>query len=276
MKEEESKKSWLLVLILCFFLGVFGIHNFYTKKIKIGIIQFITLGGLGIWALIDLIFIIQQKFKDKDGNIIREKESENKVLKFVIGFMIVSIIISIIYTIGLINKVILYKNNDYVKDFEEISQQEPEMQVFIKVDATQEQIDIIEKEIKSIDGVGETEFISKDEALNQLKEKFNDKSDLISNYEGENNIFPASFIVRIKDQSKYKKVYEQILKIKNVKKVTKNDVTIKNTTMIVDNINGMFKFLIILIIIIIINVLCKIAVIISILKRNGRSGKKRN
>ena len=44
----------------------------------------ITLGGLGIWALVDLFCIIQQKYKDKDGNIILKKESENKALKIII------------------------------------------------------------------------------------------------------------------------------------------------------------------------------------------------
>ena len=45
------------------------------------------------------------------------------------------------------------------------------MQVFINNDATQEQIDDIGEKIRAIDGVSTTEFISKDAALNQMKEK---------------------------------------------------------------------------------------------------------
>jgi len=52
---------------LCFFVGVFGVHRFYVGKIGTGILQLLTLGGLGIWALIDFILIIVGAFKDSDG-----------------------------------------------------------------------------------------------------------------------------------------------------------------------------------------------------------------
>ncbi|MEI6409685.1 MAG: TM2 domain-containing protein [Bacteroidota bacterium] len=61
-------KDWLTTLLLCIFLGGLGIHRFYTKHTGIGVIQLLTLGGCGIWALIDLIQIITDKFKDADGN----------------------------------------------------------------------------------------------------------------------------------------------------------------------------------------------------------------
>ncbi|WP_208977358.1 MULTISPECIES: TM2 domain-containing protein [Pannonibacter] len=53
--------------LLCFFLGTFGIHRFYTGKIGTGILMILTLGGLGIWSLIDLIMIIVGSYKDKQG-----------------------------------------------------------------------------------------------------------------------------------------------------------------------------------------------------------------
>ena len=266
MEEVESKKSWIVSLILCFFFGIFGIHNFYAKKIKIGIIQLITLGGLGIWSLIDLFYIIQQKYKDKDGNIIKKKESENEVLKLVMVFMIISVIGGSVYIFRLVNGVNNIINSDFVKSYGEVVQQEPGMQVFLYSDATQKQIDEIEEKIRSIDGVLTTEYVSKEEALNKMKEKFEDKLEL-SEYEGKNNIFSASFIVKIKDQSKYEKIYEKIGKLSNVKRVIKNDVTIERVTMIAETINIMFIFLIILIIMIIINILGKISVIVLILKK---------
>ena len=266
MDEVESKKSWIVSLILCFFFGIFGIHNFYAKKIKIGIIQLITLGGLGIWSLIDLFYIIQQKYKDKDGNIIKKKESENEVLKLVMVFMIISVIGGSVYIFRLVNGVNNIINSDFVKSYGEVVQQEPGMQVFLDNDAKQKQIDEIEEKIRAIDGVSTTEFVSKEEALNQMKEKFKD-TNVIEGMEEESNIFPASFIVKIKDQSEYEKVYEQITKFKNVKKVTRNDVSIEKSTMINDKINTMIIFLIILIIMLIINILGKIAVIVLILKK---------
>jgi peptidoglycan/LPS O-acetylase OafA/YrhL len=59
--------DWLTTLLLCFFLGGLGVHSFYTKKTGIGIAQLLTLGGCGIWALVDLIMIITENFKDGQG-----------------------------------------------------------------------------------------------------------------------------------------------------------------------------------------------------------------
>ena len=61
-------KSQLIALLLCFFLGGLGIHRFYLGYTTIGIIQLLTAGGCGIWALIDLIRIITGDLKPKDGD----------------------------------------------------------------------------------------------------------------------------------------------------------------------------------------------------------------
>lgn len=62
--------DWLTTLLLAIFLGSLGVHRFYTGHIGIGIVQLLTLGGCGIWALVDLIMIATQKYKDKDGNLL--------------------------------------------------------------------------------------------------------------------------------------------------------------------------------------------------------------
>jgi TM2 domain-containing membrane protein YozV len=67
-KSKMSEKRILPAFLLCFFLGCFGAHRFYVGKVGTAILQIVTLGGLGIWVLIDFIMIIIGSFTDKDGN----------------------------------------------------------------------------------------------------------------------------------------------------------------------------------------------------------------
>lgn len=68
---QISEKGFVPTLLLCFFLGVFGVHRFYVGKILTGILMLITFGGLGIWSLIDFIMIAVGSFKDKHGHVIK-------------------------------------------------------------------------------------------------------------------------------------------------------------------------------------------------------------
>jgi hypothetical protein len=62
-----SPKLRLVALLLCFFFGVLGVHRFYVGKVGTGILMLLTLGGLGIWILVDLILIAAGTFTDKQG-----------------------------------------------------------------------------------------------------------------------------------------------------------------------------------------------------------------
>ncbi|GGG67318.1 TM2 domain-containing protein [Paenibacillus radicis (ex Gao et al. 2016)] len=67
---EKSSKSFVAALLLCIFLSGLSGHRFYAGKVGTAILQIITLGGLGIWWLIDLIMIISGKFTDSEGKVI--------------------------------------------------------------------------------------------------------------------------------------------------------------------------------------------------------------
>jgi TM2 domain-containing membrane protein YozV len=58
-------------LLLCWFLGILGIHRFYLGYTFIGIIQLLTLGCLGIWTLVDFILLILNELKDAKGRTLK-------------------------------------------------------------------------------------------------------------------------------------------------------------------------------------------------------------
>lgn len=64
---NTSDKSKETTLILCIFLGIFGVHNFYVGRYGRGIVFLFTLGGLGFGWLIDILTIAGGYFKDGNG-----------------------------------------------------------------------------------------------------------------------------------------------------------------------------------------------------------------
>ncbi len=147
------------------------------------------------------------------SNVFKNKKSTGASLMIMCATMI---IFGIFLTLG-------ENINHFVKEVESAQG----IQVFIKNEATQEQIEELEDKIRKIDGVSKTEFVSKEQALNQMKEKFGDKKDLLEGYEGENNIFTASYVVTLTDLKQSQTVQDQILTLENVKKITSKDETVE-------------------------------------------------
>ena len=97
-------------------------------------------------------------------------------------------------------------------------------QVFLKTDATDEEAQKVGEEIRAVDGVSTAEFKDKTYALNTMKEKLGDKSELIDGYGAD--YFPTSYVVTLTDLNLSKDVQEKILKIENVDKITSSDKTV--------------------------------------------------
>jgi len=70
---QVSPKSWLATLLLSIFLGELGIDRFYLGKVGTGILKLITLGGFGIWWIIDIILTIAGAATDKQGLVVKNQ-----------------------------------------------------------------------------------------------------------------------------------------------------------------------------------------------------------
>ena len=83
MTDDEmfaSPRSRTVAFLLAFFLGVFGAHRFYVGKTGTAIVQLFTLGGLGVWWLIDLIVVGSGSFRDAEGRLVSNWEPEGEHL----------------------------------------------------------------------------------------------------------------------------------------------------------------------------------------------------
>lgn len=72
-----SPKSRAVALILAVILGMVGAHRFYVGKIGTGLLQMVTLGGLGIWYLIDVIMVASGGFRDAEGRRVLRWDPED-------------------------------------------------------------------------------------------------------------------------------------------------------------------------------------------------------
>ena len=123
------------------------------------------------------------------------------------------------------------------------------LEVFIKDEATEEQVKKLEEDIRAIDGVSTITYKSKDDALDQMKERFEDKQYLLEGYE-ENNIFPASYVVNLSNLEKSQEIKAQIKTFEGVKKVQSKDETVTTLVNLANGIKVVTGVILVLLVII--------------------------
>ncbi len=120
--------------------------------------------------------------------------------------------------------------------------------VFIKVDATQEEIDKVGEEIRAIDGVNTVDFVSKDDALNIMRERLKDTRGVLDVFDKE--LLKTSYTVTVTDLAKSKDIQNQINGIENVVKIESSDETVSALINIANGIRIVTGVILLLLIII--------------------------
>jgi TM2 domain-containing membrane protein YozV len=87
------QKKWFTAFLLSLILGGLGVDRFYLAKVGTGILKLITLGGFGIWYLIDLILIATRSMSGVEWVDDGKDDKRNALIVFavvvVLGLIIV-------------------------------------------------------------------------------------------------------------------------------------------------------------------------------------------
>lgn len=83
-----GNKSFITTWLLALFLGIFGVDRFYLGKIGTGILKLATLGGLGVWVLVDLVITLTGNQRDKQGQLLAGY-AKHKVLAWIVTAVLI-------------------------------------------------------------------------------------------------------------------------------------------------------------------------------------------
>jgi TM2 domain-containing membrane protein YozV len=87
-----SHKKRNTVILLAYFLGVFGAHRFYLGKIFTAVLMLLTFGGLTIWYCIDFVKAVYGSYTDSQGRVVDKSYNSNMVLILIIAPIVLLVV----------------------------------------------------------------------------------------------------------------------------------------------------------------------------------------
>lgn len=88
-KQSKTQKDFLLTAMFSLFLGVIAVDRFYLGYLGLGILKLITLGGLGIWYIIDLILILTGNMESRNGQPLADRDKNLKPALIITGVVLI-------------------------------------------------------------------------------------------------------------------------------------------------------------------------------------------
>jgi TM2 domain-containing membrane protein YozV len=96
----SKQRHFLAVFFLSLMWGFLGVDRMYLGKYVTGFLKLITLGGFGLWALIDFSNIVSGRMRDREGNKMLEYDRYKRLARNTTLIFTAAILLLIVVTVG--------------------------------------------------------------------------------------------------------------------------------------------------------------------------------